>query len=184
MTPFHTRFGELAARETRCIHQILPGGPLPVGQYGFVEFYCEEDNCDCRRVLIQVTTPQSPQTALASINYGWESAEFYTRWMHGDEQAGRDIAGAMLDPLQPQSQYADHLLDVFQTIVRTDPAYVARLARHYELFKRAPGYQPRQAAAGPLPTLLKPYLAAPKIGRNDPCPCGSGRKYKHCCGMP
>ena len=22
----------------------------------------------------------------------------------------------------------------------------------------------------------------PKIGRNDPCPCGSGRKYKHCCG--
>jgi SEC-C motif-containing protein len=24
--------------------------------------------------------------------------------------------------------------------------------------------------------------AAPKVGRNDPCPCGSGRKYKKCCG--
>ena len=23
-----------------------------------------------------------------------------------------------------------------------------------------------------------------KIGRNDPCPCGSGKKYKHCCGQP
>jgi SEC-C motif-containing protein len=22
---------------------------------------------------------------------------------------------------------------------------------------------------------------APKVGRNDPCPCGSGRKHKHCC---
>jgi uncharacterized protein len=22
----------------------------------------------------------------------------------------------------------------------------------------------------------------PKVGRNDPCPCGSGRKYKHCHG--
>ena len=22
----------------------------------------------------------------------------------------------------------------------------------------------------------------PKIGRNDPCPCGSGKKYKNCCG--
>ena len=22
-----------------------------------------------------------------------------------------------------------------------------------------------------------------KIGRNDPCPCGSGRKYKRCCGV-
>jgi SEC-C motif-containing protein len=23
---------------------------------------------------------------------------------------------------------------------------------------------------------------APKVGRNDPCPCGSGKKYKRCCG--
>ena len=23
-----------------------------------------------------------------------------------------------------------------------------------------------------------------KIGRNDPCSCGSGKKYKHCCGKP
>jgi len=22
----------------------------------------------------------------------------------------------------------------------------------------------------------------PKVGRNAPCPCGSGKKYKHCCG--
>ena len=24
---------------------------------------------------------------------------------------------------------------------------------------------------------------ATKVGPNDPCPCGSGRKYKKCCGM-
>jgi len=23
---------------------------------------------------------------------------------------------------------------------------------------------------------------APKVGRNDPCPCGSGKKHKNCCG--
>ncbi|MGA1523171.1 MAG: SEC-C metal-binding domain-containing protein, partial [Planctomycetota bacterium] len=23
---------------------------------------------------------------------------------------------------------------------------------------------------------------APKVGRNDPCPCGSGKKHKKCCG--
>jgi hypothetical protein len=28
----------------------------------------------------------------------------------------------------------------------------------------------------------QPYRAAPKIGRNEPCPCGSGRKFKKCCG--
>ena len=26
-----------------------------------------------------------------------------------------------------------------------------------------------------------PRLVLPKIGRNDPCPCGSGKKYKKCC---
>ena len=25
-------------------------------------------------------------------------------------------------------------------------------------------------------------LANKKIGRNEPCPCGSGKKFKHCCG--
>jgi len=28
----------------------------------------------------------------------------------------------------------------------------------------------------------QPVRSAPKIGRNQPCPCGSGKKYKHCCG--
>ncbi|HSY19996.1 MAG TPA: SEC-C metal-binding domain-containing protein, partial [Candidatus Acidoferrales bacterium] len=28
----------------------------------------------------------------------------------------------------------------------------------------------------------KPKQTGPKVGRNDPCPCGSGKKYKQCCG--
>jgi len=28
----------------------------------------------------------------------------------------------------------------------------------------------------------QPVRAAPRVGRNDPCPCGSGKKYKRCCG--
>ena len=29
---------------------------------------------------------------------------------------------------------------------------------------------------------VKPVRTGPKVGRNDPCPCGSGKKYKQCCG--
>jgi uncharacterized protein len=29
---------------------------------------------------------------------------------------------------------------------------------------------------------VEPRRVAPKIGRNEPCPCGSGKKYKKCCG--
>lgn len=27
-----------------------------------------------------------------------------------------------------------------------------------------------------------PVISGPKAGRNEPCPCGSGKKYKKCCG--
>ncbi len=48
-------------------------------------------------------------------------------------------------------------------------------------------------AGGPAPTATTAAVAAAaaakpkprhveKVGRNDPCPCGSGKKYKHCCG--
>ncbi|MGI3212327.1 UPF0149 family protein [Roseovarius tibetensis] len=44
-----------------------------------------------------------------------------------------------------------------------------------------------QRPAEPFPSTASASMVAPsassrKIGRNDPCPCGSGRKYKKCCG--
>ncbi len=38
------------------------------------------------------------------------------------------------------------------------------------------------AASGQPPAPPKPISAGPKVGRNDPCPCGSGQKFKRCCG--
>jgi len=32
------------------------------------------------------------------------------------------------------------------------------------------------------PKKKEAVMAGKKVGRNDPCPCGSGKKYKHCCG--
>ena len=32
------------------------------------------------------------------------------------------------------------------------------------------------------PSARQPVHADAKVGRNDPCPCGSGKKYKECCG--
>ncbi|MBQ7930797.1 MAG: SEC-C domain-containing protein, partial [Clostridia bacterium] len=40
------------------------------------------------------------------------------------------------------------------------------------------GAQNKQAPAPKKPVVNK----TPKVGRNDPCPCGSGKKYKKCCG--
>jgi len=56
---------------------------------------------------------------------------------------------------------------------------------------QAPGQEPRPSVAGPAsaaPGRMGPRLGAAaaakprKVGRNDPCTCGSGKKYKKCCG--
>jgi len=38
------------------------------------------------------------------------------------------------------------------------------------------------AAAAEAQAKARPVRTGPKVGRNDPCPCGSGKKYKQCCG--
>lgn len=43
-------------------------------------------------------------------------------------------------------------------------------------------YAANERDMGPEPVRRAPVQAAPKIGRNDPCPCGSGKKYKQCHG--
>jgi len=39
-----------------------------------------------------------------------------------------------------------------------------------------------QFAAGQTSAAKQPVLSQKKAGRNDPCPCGSGKKYKKCHG--
>jgi len=55
--------------------------------------------------------------------------------------------------------------------------------QHAEAAGFAAGEQPAEADDVAMPSVGAPQLReAPKVGRNDPCPCGSGKKYKQCHG--
>jgi len=44
-------------------------------------------------------------------------------------------------------------------------------------------FEPQRRERAAFPQELVPYQrTSPRIGRNEPCPCGSGKKYKRCCG--
>ena len=47
-----------------------------------------------------------------------------------------------------------------------------------------PGSRPKdeRVTNAPAEEVTQPIRVGPKIGRNQPCPCGSGKKYKKCCG--
>lgn len=132
---FASRFREIAAEETRTI-RVLERSALPLGEYGFLEFFCADPDCDCRRVTLKVTTPDG--RVWATISFGWEKVRFYRQWAHGFADAG-EMAGASLDPLNRQSEFAEWFLVFFQKMVKTDSKYVERLKRHYKMFKDLPG---------------------------------------------
>ncbi|MDD4940337.1 MAG: preprotein translocase subunit SecA [Candidatus Omnitrophica bacterium] len=51
-------------------------------------------------------------------------------------------------------------------------------------FEPAPGpSEPRSAQPHPRQAPPAAAVSHPRVGRNDPCPCGSGKKYKKCCGQ-
>jgi preprotein translocase subunit SecA len=74
----------------------------------------------------------------------------------------------------------------FQTLLDTIQHDVASTIFHVNIVQKgtkAPESPMAQAATGSRGN-TRPKVAAgkKKIGRNEPCPCGSGKKYKHCCG--
>jgi hypothetical protein len=174
--PFYKVEPELAEQETRTITMVRTGEDLPPGTYGLIESYCPDPACDCRRVMLNVAREEHLERGyVATISYGFDR--------------DGEMAGPFLDPLNPQSEYSEALLRVVTTAALSDPQYVQRLERHYELVKRAasdvehPAYMEirRELARGEGGTGFSFSPPKERVPRNAPCPCGSGKKYKQCC---
>jgi preprotein translocase subunit SecA len=59
---------------------------------------------------------------------------------------------------------------------------VDEIEEAFQRKKRRELEQARMAGSGDLQKVQQVVRGTAKIGRNDPCPCGSGNKYKKCCG--
>src|SRR3954471_9420585 len=133
---FHEFFPEVAKQETRSI-TVQPGSNLgvPPGEYGFMEMFCDEAGCDCRRVMFYVLSP--PRTDVeAVVAWGWENRDFYARWFGIDDPAMvTELQGPSLNLGSPQARHAGALLRIVKEILLADPAYVERVKRHYTLFR-------------------------------------------------
>ena len=89
-------------------------------------------------------------------------------------------------PLQEKEEYAEVLMPIYVLSAPADHPDYGDFHRNDEERREVVDMLPACVTAihrywlarreGPL------RREGPKIGRNDPCPCGSGRKYKQCCG--
>ena len=74
----------------------------------------------------------------------------------------------------------------FQVLLETIRHDVAHSIYHVGIVRQAarpaPSPMAKVAAASAGGSRQPARASRRKVGRNDPCPCGSGKKYKHCCG--
>ncbi len=115
---------------------------------------------------------------LRTIDNLW--VEHLTMMEHMRQDTGLYAMGRQTDPLVV---YKNEGYKQFQVLLDTIQHDVAHTVYHVGIVKRE-ATQPAPVAAqfgtGGKKQQLK--VSGKKIGRNDPCPCGSGKKYKHCCG--
>ncbi|MFQ6000850.1 MAG: preprotein translocase subunit SecA [Anaerolineae bacterium] len=83
----------------------------------------------------------------------------------------------------PLVEFKTEAYGMFQALMANIRQDVARLIYHAEVVRQpAPRPMREVREAGAQASGRKPMATAKeKVGRNDPCPCGSGKKYKHCC---
>ena len=112
-----------------------------------------------------------------------------SRWMdHIDamDQLRDGIGFRAYSGKNPVTEYqieAAHMFEELNHLIREDTVrrvYQTKVQVTPERVQAAKPVEARVAGDGP----RQPRKASPakKVGRNDPCPCGSGKKYKNCCG--
>ena len=133
---FHDLFSALAERETRCITVMSNAEvDLPPGDYFFHEMFCNDQGCDCRRVFFFVVSSVRKDVE-AVVAWGWEKPAFYAKWLGDDDlNAVVDLKGPILNLPSPQTALAPAILELARNLLLRDPDYVARIKRHYRLFR-------------------------------------------------
>ncbi len=70
----------------------------------------------------------------------------------------------------------------FEALLASIQHDVAHSIYHVGIAKEAPQKKKEAVPVGKKVEREVGHKVGHKVGRNDPCPCGSGKKYKHCCG--
>ncbi len=88
---------------------------------------------------------------------------------------------AQTNPLQV---YALEGFEMFDNMMATTNAEISTFLLKAEIRQNLEVKEQKNIRTndGKETTKSSPKKSTPKIGRNSPCPCGSGRKYKQCCG--
>lgn len=114
-----------------------------------------------------------------------------TKWMDHIDQMDQLRQGIHLRAYaqnNPLNEYRMEGFNMFEAMVQSINEDVARYVMKAQVRENLQRQEVAKNATavsgddGKKPKKKQPFVKSDTIGRNDPCPCGSGKKYKHCHG--
>jgi preprotein translocase subunit SecA len=82
----------------------------------------------------------------------------------------------------PLLEYKFEAFEMFQEMVNSIQDDIVRYIYRVQIVSESPMPKQERVMYAGEPEEKRPVKNTEKFGRNDPCPCGSGKKYKRCCG--
>ncbi|ERJ12229.1 YecA family protein [Haloplasma contractile] len=119
--------------------------------YSIIDAYCMDPNCLCNEVLLYIMKNGEPEE---------NDDVFIVRYNFNDHTT-----------VIEESSIVSERVDSIMQGLKNDENFIAIIKEHYHHMK----------LIGQEAFKFNEPLRKKKIGRNDPCPCGSGKKYKKCC---
>jgi hypothetical protein len=142
-------------------------------EYRVDTLFCVEPRCPCTEARFSVLRSSEDRLTLdeeASALLPLET--MVPREYEGDRRTRERLAKVYLEWRRRHVPAQERLLELREQTRE----------RGLELHRMLAASKP-STARGALPQPSRPVRAAPAPGRNDPCPCGSGKKFKKCCGQ-
>lgn len=161
-----TNFDYYAVEETSLMYDyndILPYGDtlrftLNGTHYLFLDQYCIKPKCSCSETILNiyyVNTSSEAERELCAFLVNYKNRKWEKE---GAYSSGMDIT------------------TIKAAVELQKPDFYERLKKRHERLRAIYEYNKKRHHTP------KQDIPVPKVGRNDPCPCGSGKKYKKCCG--
>jgi len=122
--------------------------------YWIYDFYCMHPTCNCNNVYLKFISKE--EQAEFGVRLQFNTNEFKVEDSSFSKKEAREIAE---DTLKNSSQAVDLFKQRYVQMKQEGSAILAKAEKKQ-----------------------KPIQSKVLIGRNDPCPCGSEKKYKKCCG--
>jgi hypothetical protein len=135
-----------------------------------ISTFRSQTDADSLRILLQENKPAS-----ALVGKGVEVLRAIGKSPLSKKLVGQQCTSIVL----PSSPDAEGSFEYHSGTLRTKlfaPSIIEARGRHAAFVIDSPKVEIRDRSGRPL------VLSVPKVGPNQPCPCGSGKKYKKCCG--